>query len=81
MSDNEVKYYLVSNFRKNKKVKLEKLQLLSKYNKIKNNAIKYGGIIDYLQSLGFIIDKNKSFKQNEFDEYLTEKRKRLLRYI
>ncbi|MDM0587731.1 hypothetical protein QTH25_13220 [Clostridium perfringens] len=81
MSDREVKFYLVSNFRNGIKIKLEQLQLLSKYNKIKNNVIKYGGIIDYLQSLGFIIDKNKSFKQNEFDEYLTEKRKRLLRYI
>ncbi|MBS4893790.1 MAG: hypothetical protein KHZ90_08445 [Veillonella parvula] len=80
MSDKEVKYYICANFRNGRQIKLNQLKLLSKYNIIKNNSLKYGGIIDYLQGLGFVVDGNTEYKINEYDEYLMSKRRRLARY-
>lgn len=80
MSDKEIKYYICVNFRKGREVKLEKLKLLSKYNIIKNNSLKYGGIINYLEGLGFVVNRNTEYKTNEYDEYLMSKRRRLSRY-
>ncbi|WP_075810207.1 hypothetical protein [Clostridium perfringens] len=80
MSDKEVKFYLVANFRNGKKIKLNQLKLLSKYNTIKNNSLKYGGIINYLEGLGFVVSRNTECKTNEYDEYLMAKKRRLARY-
>lgn len=79
MSDREIKFYLVANFRNGRKVKMEQLKLLKHYNKIKNNSIKYGGIANYLESLGFSVQREE-YKANEYDEYLMSKRKRLSKY-
>ena len=79
MSDIEIKYYICANFRK-RKIKLDQLKLLSKYNIIKNNSLKYGGIINYLEGLGFVVNRNTEYKTNEYDEYLMSKRRRLARY-
>ncbi|MDU4051157.1 MAG: hypothetical protein E7H33_09595 [Clostridium perfringens] len=80
MSDKEVKYYICANFRNGRQIKLNQLKLLSKYNIIKSNSLKYGGIINYLEGLGFVVSRNIECKTNEYNEYLMVKKRRLTRY-
>lgn len=77
MSDREVQFYIVANFRTGRKVDLNKLKTLSKYDKIRVNAIKNGGLSVYLAKLGFEIDYNKKEKLSEYDKYVMSRKRRI----